>query len=75
MGKYKKYAKSAQSNVQSNENASNELPNGTNNNDYNIINKYILLYKAKLLFRKSEVCNKFFSDEFIRYSNIFKFFI
>ena len=28
-------------------------------------NKYILLYKAKLLFRKSEVCNKFFSDEFI----------
>jgi len=39
MGKYKKYAKSAQSNVQSNENASNELPNGTNNNDYNNIKK------------------------------------
>ncbi len=39
MGKYKKYAKSAQSNVQSNENPSNELPNGTNNNDYNNIKK------------------------------------
>ena len=39
MGKYKKYAKSAQSNVQSNENASNELQNGTNNNDYNNIKK------------------------------------
>ena len=39
MGKYKKYAKSAQSNVQSNENASNELPNGTNNNNYNNIKK------------------------------------
>ena len=39
MGKYKKYAKSAQSNVQSNENASNELPNSTNNNDYNNIKK------------------------------------
>ena len=39
MGKYKKYAKSGQTNAQSNENASNELPNGTNNNNYNNIKK------------------------------------
>ena len=39
MGKYKKYAKSAQSNVQLNENVSNELPNSNNNHDYNNIKK------------------------------------
>ena len=33
MGKYKKYAKSAQSNAQSNENVSNELPKSNNNHD------------------------------------------
>ena len=39
MGKYKKYGKSSQSNVQSNENPTNDLPNNNNSHDYNNIKK------------------------------------